>query len=112
MSDSDLLLLEMKRNLLIHLLQHFSLPIQNLHTSISADGLGNRTKAATATIDGALGDSYPPSHGLLDSAYHSLKASIISFLVTNRSLYITRKHLPVLQLFQKHADSSDPSVVV
>ncbi|KAB5519407.1 hypothetical protein DKX38_023726 [Salix brachista] len=83
MSDSDLLLLEMKRNMLIHLLQHFSLPIQNLHNSISAAGLGNRTKATTATIAGALGESYPPSHGLLDPAYQSLTASIISFLVTN-----------------------------
>ncbi|XP_024443755.2 glucan endo-1,3-beta-glucosidase, basic isoform-like [Populus trichocarpa] len=36
--------------------------IQNLHNSISAAGLRNRTKVTTATIAGALGDKakYPP----------------------------------------------------
>ncbi|KAJ6864356.1 hypothetical protein NC651_035033 [Populus alba x Populus x berolinensis] len=33
--------------------------IQNLHNSISAAGLRNRTKVTTATIAGALRESYP-----------------------------------------------------
>ncbi|KAH8485721.1 hypothetical protein H0E87_027237 [Populus deltoides] len=45
---------------------------QNLHNSISAAGLRNRTKVTTATIAGALGESYPPSRGLFDPACQSL----------------------------------------
>jgi hypothetical protein len=62
--------------------------IQNLHNSISAAGLRNRTEVTTATIAGALGESYPPSHDLFDPACQSLIAPVISFFVTNHSLLL------------------------
>ncbi|KAL9373650.1 hypothetical protein Peur_033270 [Populus x canadensis] len=71
--------------------------IQNLHNSISAAGLRNRTKVTTPTIAAhpslsfpppLLGESYPPSHGFFNPACQSLIAPVISFLVTNHSLLL------------------------
>ncbi|KAJ6380866.1 hypothetical protein OIU77_029710 [Salix suchowensis] len=62
--------------------------MQNIQNSISAAGLGNQIKVSTVTFAAALGESYPPSHGVFNAEYNSLLAPIIGLLVSNQSPFL------------------------
>ncbi|XP_021896046.1 probable glucan endo-1,3-beta-glucosidase BG1, partial [Carica papaya] len=62
--------------------------IKNIQNAVNSAGLSDRVKVSTATFMAFLGESYPPSAGVISAEYMPIMGQIINILNENKAPFL------------------------